>query len=184
MPCLRVCDAQLKFESDEVESRDVPIEFALRPKNDRHVAINTGYHVAIEDTMSTSPRVPCRCAYDWPNQVRAALTSREALCRNPVRMHATASAEFFKLSRRRRLCSGHKKAKSSKSKQSTKSKANKGHRNSFAAKSLRSNCCFRVCLAHRTHSTFAPPPTLLSAPNHYPRRRCLRHCPHNTQHSP
>ena len=44
MPCLRVCDAQLKFESDEVESRDVPIEFALRPKNDRHVAI--------KDTMS------------------------------------------------------------------------------------------------------------------------------------
>jgi hypothetical protein len=39
MPFLRVCDAQLKFESDEVESRDIPIEFVLRPKNDRHVAI-------------------------------------------------------------------------------------------------------------------------------------------------
>ena len=66
MPCLRVCDAQLKFESDEVESRDVPIEFALRPKNDRHVAIkripcrnkripcrNKGYHVRI--TSGTMP---------------------------------------------------------------------------------------------------------------------------------
>jgi hypothetical protein len=50
LPCLHACgDAQLMFEPDG-EELFVPIEFALRPKNDRHVA--DGHHVH-EDTHAT-----------------------------------------------------------------------------------------------------------------------------------